>query len=617
MVKTVTLIRLSHLPNLKNDKEVYKVYDILCKSLNAYSKAYYDTGEPLISDSEYDKMYAYLHTAENLYPDIVKPYSPTQNVGAKPDSNLVEKEYKHKTKMYSLGNVYDTEEFGIWYDTITKKFPNVVVPLSIEYKIDGLSLKLVYEQGELTHAALRGDGKVGADILHAVKGIVSGIPSRLVTRPQEDDAWASLRGIDIGVPEYIEVKGELYIDPIDLPKINKRRVEEGKIPYATARNAASGLVNARTCQDLRFIAHGIEKFATSDRISSAFTTTSKWMSGIENTFNFRTAVYSTQRQNSLEDVLLAIKDIGEHRKDKDFPMDGAVIKVTDFNMMHALGYTRKIPKWAIAYKYPAEEATTTLLGVMWTIGRTGTLTPVAVFKPISIGGVTIAKATLHNAARIKELDLHQGDTIFVVRSGDVIPEVTSVVKAARASGATAIPMPILCPCCSTPIIHDGSSIKCPNSLCKDRVKASLTYSCSKSLLNISALGPSTIATLVDADCIHGIFDILSLNKEKIDNIYAVNGKSSLADAIVKSIDKVRPTWNMETCLCALNIPKLNRRASQILAKYYGNFYSMFASQDEEDNWIKLVGSVTAKSIKDNINDPVIFKNIAAFEQYKI
>jgi DNA ligase (NAD+) len=457
---------------------------------------YYVLSDPEISDKEYDDLLKELKDLEKKYPQFISADSPTQRVSGALLKGLPT--VKHKIKMLSLDNTYSIDELKDWEGKIKRRLKNKIsLDYVAELKIDGVSCSLTYQRGLLSTGSTRGDGEIGEDVTANIKTIKS-IPLRL--------------GGDT-LPEILEVRGEIYMEKADLEKINKIRLKEGEAPFANPRNAASGSLKL------------LDPRIVSRRNLKCYVHSFGWVKGWEfkkhwdfletiKTFGLR-ANPASRYCKDLEEVIAYCQDWQEKRDKLEYEVDGMVIKVNDYNLRQELGETLKSPRWAVAYKFPAQQATTVVEKIEFSVGRTGIITPVATLAPVECAGVTISHSTLHNFDEIERLDVRQGDTVLIERAGEVIPKIVKVIISKRNGKEKKVKVPTHCPVCSSEVIKEKEEEVfwyCPNPNCPAQFKRSLLHFTSRSAMDIEGLGESVVEELVNRGLVKNLADIYKLKK---------------------------------------------------------------------------------------------------------
>ena len=537
--------------------------------LEYHSKKYYDEDDPEIEDYEYDAMLRELEDIERAYPELITPDSPTHRVGGHFDNSF--EPVVHAVPMESLQDAFSEAEVREFDERVRKSVHDVCYV--VEPKIDGLSVLLEYENGVLVRGSTRGDGVTGEDITANLKTIRT-IPLRL---PE------SL--------ELLEVRGEVYMPRSSFEQIVREQELEGEKPFKNPRNAAAGSLRQKNPKITA--SRGLDIFVFNiQRIRGREITGHKQSLDYLNSLGFHTIPFY-HRVSDIEDALREIRSIGERRGELPFDIDGAVIKVDDFHERELLGSTSKFPKWALAYKYPPEEKETTLLAIEINVGRTGVLTPTALFEPIQLAGTTVSRATLHNEDFIREKGVCLGCRIRVRKAGDIIPEVLSVVS--RPEGAQTYQMPKACPSCGAPVFREEgeAAVRCDNPDCPAQLLRLLIHFCSRDAMDIDGMGPAMLERLHDAGMIHTIPDIYLLDYERIAQFDRMGEKtaSNLRAAIERSKEN-----DLARLIFALGIRHVGARAARLLAQHFGSIDAIIAADEEEIAAIDGFGAVMARSV---------------------
>lgn len=550
--------------------------EALRKELRHHEYLYYVLDQPSITDAEYDKMTNRLRYIEALYPDDVPADSPTRRVGGhvNPDFSQV----RHLTPLLSLGNVYSTEEMAAFVQRVKEGLPaDAKVEFVLEPKIDGLACSLIYENGRLVRAATRGDGSVGENVTANVRTIKA-IPL-VLNLPEGETA-----------PELLDVRGEVYMPRQAFVKLNAERSEAGESEFANPRNAAAGSLRQldpkiTAHRSLSFFAYGVGDGAKEKHSESLQMLTR---------YGFKT----TEHWTIATDEAGIDKFIAEHgarRPTLAYDTDGAVAKVNDVWQQRILGATGKDPRWAIAYKYPPEQAKTKLLDIVIQVGRTGVLTPAAVLEPVKLSGSTVSRATLHNEDFIKEKDIRIGDTVVINKAAEIIPEVLYVVKEARPEGTVPFAMPEQCPECEWKVTRkEGeSAYRCTNPHCPALGREGLIHFASKGAMDIEGCGPAVIGQLLEKGLVHDPADLYTLTKEQLLTLDRMGSKS--ADNLLAAIEKSKHQ-GLAKLLFALGIRHVGAKGGRILAMQYGKMSKLLEAETEELSQLNDIGPVIAESV---------------------
>ena len=536
--------------------------------LNRYATEYYTSDNPSVSDSEYDRLYRELVELETAYPDQVLADSPTHRVGGKVLDGF--EKYSHQYPLYSLQDAFSREELEAFDARVRKE---VAHPTYIcELKIDGLSISLTYEKGILVAGATRGDGSVGENITENLKR-VKDIP---LTLPEELD---------------ITVRGECYMPRASFDQVNQARQENGEPEFANPRNAAAGTL--RQLDTAVVAKRNLATFLYQEASPSTRDSQEKVLKHLEQ-LGF---VVNPKRilAESMDEIWNFIQEVGEERDNLPYDIDGVVIKVNDLAGQEELGFTVKAPKWAVAYKFPAEEKEAQLLSVDWTVGRTGVVTPTANLTPVQLAGTTVSRATLHNVDYIAEKDIRKDDTVIVYKAGDIIPAVLRVVESKRVSEEK-LDIPTNCPSCDSDLLHfeDEVALRCINPRCPAQIMEGLIHFASRDAMNITGLGPSVVEKLFSANLVKDVADIYRLKEEDFLLLEGVKEKSAakLYQAIQTSKDN-----SAEKLLFGLGIRHVGSKASQLLLQHFHSIENLAQADPEEVASIESLGGVIAKSLQ--------------------
>ena len=536
--------------------------------LNRYATEYYTSDNPSVSDSEYDRLYRELVELEAAYPDQVLADSPTHRVGGKVLDGF--EKYSHQYPLYSLQDAFSREELEAFDARVRKELPQ---PTYIcELKIDGLSISLTYEKGILVVGATRGDGSVGENITENLKR-VKDIP---LTLPEELD---------------ITVRGECYMPRASFDQVNQARQENGEPEFANPRNAAAGTL--RQLDTAVVAKRNLATFLYQEASPSTRDSQEKVLEHLEQ-LGF---VVNPKRilAQSIDEVWDFIQEVGQEREKLPYDIDGVVIKVNDLAGQEELGFTVKAPKWAVAYKFPAEEKEAQLLSVDWTVGRTGVVTPTANLTPVQLAGTTVSRATLHNVDYIAEKDIRKDDTVIVYKAGDIIPAVLRVVESKRVSEEK-LDIPTNCPSCDSDLLHfeDEVALRCINPRCPAQIMEGLIHFASRDAMNITGLGPSIVEKLFAANLVKDVADIYRLKENDFLLLEGVKEKSAskLYQAIQASKEK-----SAEKLLFGLGIRHVGSKASQLLLQHFHSIENLAQADPEEVASIESLGSVIAQSLQ--------------------
>ena len=540
----------------------------LVELLNRYAYEYYTKDAPSVSDSEYDQLYRELVELETAHPDEILPESPTHRVGGVVLKGFTK--YQHQYPLYSLQDAFSREELEAFDQRVRKEFPSV--SYVCELKIDGLSISLTYENGVLVTGATRGDGSVGEDITENLKRV---------------------KDIPLVLPEpmNITVRGECYMPRASFDRVNQIRQENGEPEFANPRNAAAGTLRQldTTIVAKRNLATFLyQEVSPTDQSSQE---------GVLEKLARLGFVVNQERvlAEDMEQIWDFIQKVAQLRDDLPYDIDGIVIKVNDLAVQEELGFTVKAPKWAVAYKFPAEEKEAKILSVDWTVGRTGVVTPTANLTPVQLAGTTVSRATLHNVDYIAEKDIHQDDTVIVYKAGDIIPAVLRVVKDKRVSDQ-ALAIPTHCPSCQSELLHfeDEVALRCINPLCPAQIKEGLNHFASRDAMNITGLGPAVVEKLFAAQLVEDVAGIYRLTVEDLLTLEGFKEKSAekLHEAIQASKEN-----SAEKLLFGLGIRHVGSKVSQILLQEFHDLDQLATADPERIASIDSLGMVVAESLK--------------------
>ena len=540
----------------------------LVELLNRYATEYYTSDNPSVSDSEYDRLYRELVELEKAHPDQVLPESPTHRVGGKILDGF--EKYSHQYPLYSLQDAFSREELDAFDARVRKELDDVTY--ICELKIDGLSISLTYEQGIFVAGATRGDGSIGENITENLKRV---------------------KDIPLSLPEKLDitVRGECYMPRVSFDQVNQSRQENGEPEFANPRNAAAGTL--RQLDTAVVAKRNLATFLYQEASPSTRDSQEKVLKHLE-----QLGFVVNQRRllaHSMDEVWAFIQEIGQEREQLPYDIDGVVIKVNDLAGQEQLGFTVKAPKWAVAYKFPAEEKEAKLLSVDWTVGRTGVVTPTANLTPVQLAGTTVSRATLHNVDYIAEKDIRKDDTVIVYKAGDIIPAVLRVVESKRISEEK-LDIPTNCPSCDSKLLHfeDEVALRCINPRCPAQIKEGLTHFSSRDAMNISGLGPSIVEKLFAADLVKDVADIYRLTVEDFLLLDGIKEKS--AQKLYQAIQASKEN-SAEKLLFGLGIRHVGSKASQLLLQNFHSIESLAQANPEEIANIESLGRVIAQSLQ--------------------
>ena len=545
---------------------------------------YYVLDAPEITDAEYDRMMVRLRELEARYPDSIPADSPTQRVGGRASSQFTE--VRHLEPLLSLGNVFSAEELRAFDERVQGGLPaGSKVEYVMEPKIDGLACSLIYENGKLVRAATRGDGVVGENVTANVRTIRS-IP--LTLKVPEGEA----------VPELLDVRGEVYMPRQAFMRLNEQRAERGESEFANPRNAAAGSLRqldpqVTASRSLSFFAYYLVGEGAQPKHSESLALLARY--GFKVSENYKVV-------ENIDEAIKYIGDFNELRQGLSYDTDGAVIKVNDVYQQRILGATGKDPRWATAYKYPPEQAETTLEDIDWRVGRTGVLTPTAVLTPVKLSGSVISRATLHNEDFIRAKDIRIGDRVVINKAGEIIPEVLRVVAEKRTGDEKEVEIPSVCPECGWRVERQGeeAAIRCTNPHCPALGREGLIHFVSRDAMNIDGCGPSVINALLDAGLVRDAADLYSLRKEDLLKLERMGEKS--ADNLLAALAESKKN-ELDKLLFALGIRHVGAKVARILATEFGSMEKLQQAQPEELAQIRDIGDKIAESAVTWLNVP--------------
>ena len=540
----------------------------LVELLNRYAYEYYTKDAPSVSDSEYDQLYRELVELETAHPDEILPESPTHRVGGVVLKGFTK--YQHQYPLYSLQDAFSREELEAFDQRVRKEFPSI--SYVCELKIDGLSISLTYENGVLVTGATRGDGSVGEDITENLKRV---------------------KDIPLVLPEpvNITVRGECYMPRASFDRVNQIRQENGEPEFANPRNAAAGTLRQL---DTKIVA---KRNLATFLYQEVSPTDQSSQEGVLEKLARLGFVVNQERvlAEDMEQIWDFIQKVAQLREDLPYDIDGIVIKVNDLAVQEELGFTVKAPKWAVAYKFPAEEKEAKILSVDWTVGRTGVVTPTANLTPVQLAGTTVSRATLHNVDYIAEKDIHQNDTVIVYKAGDIIPAVLRVVKDKRVSDQ-ALAVPTHCPSCQSELLHfeDEVALRCINPLCPAQIKEGLNHFASRDAMNITGLGPAVVEKLFAAQLVE---DVAGIYRLTVDDLLTLEGfKEKSAEKLYEAIQASKEN-SAEKLLFGLGIRHVGSKVSQILLQEFHDLDQLATTDPERIASIDSLGMVVAESLK--------------------
>ncbi len=564
----------------------------LRKALHRHNYLYYVLDEPEISDAEYDRLMQELIALEVAHPELVEPDSPTQRVGALPLEKF--ETVAHTIPMLSLENAFDEDEVFA-FDQRVRRFLDTDSHLfyTAEPKMDGVAVEIVYENGRLIEASTRGDGYSGELITLNIKTIKT-VPLVL------------LNAVSITVPSRLEVRGEVFIPIQAFKRLNKERLDKGEPPFANPRNAAAGSLRQL---DSRITAERpLDIFCYGVGMVTDLEFTSHWqILQTLKAMGFRVNPH-IKPPARIEDILVYYSDLLEKRHEFPYEMDGVVIKVDDVTLQRKLGEKSRSPRWALAYKFPATQETTRVVEINVQVGRTGALTPVAHLESVSVGGVTVSRATLHNEDEVKKKDIRIGDTVLIQRAGDVIPEVVKVITTKRTGAEQEFQMPTVCPVCGSKVLRLEDEVvwRCVNANCPAQVKERIKHFASKGAFDIDGLGDKLVGQLVDKGLVKSYADLFFLDKATAADLERMGEKSAqnLMDAIVKS-----KRIGLARFVFALGIRHVGEHIAHVLARTFKTLDTLMAATTDELETVKEIGPQVSQSVRAFFDNPENQRNI--------
>lgn len=548
---------------------------------------YYVLDSPEISDAEYDGLFRELETLENRYPELVTPDSPTQRVGGRPLDKFESR--PHALPMLSLSNAFEETELKEFDARVKRGLETTAdVEYVVEPKLDGVAIELTYENSLLIAGSTRGDGYTGEDVTTNARTI-RGIPLRL----NNEGALAHAPLID--------VRGEVFMNVADFEQLNRKRAEEGMPVFANPRNASAGAVRQldpgiTAKRPLRFFAHGVGRLE-----GASVGTHWEYLNALA-ALGLPVNLSNSRKCVGIDRVLEHYARLRERRTELPYEIDGVVIKVNSWTMQSALGIKTRSPRWAIAYKFEAVQARTKILRIEAGVGRTGTLTPVAIMEPVNVGGVMVSRATLHNQDEVDRKDVREGDTVVIQRAGDVIPEVVEVVKEARPPGTQPYVLPDTCPVCGSHAVREqGRAAKrCPNVSCPARLKETISHFASRNAMDIEGLGTKIVEQLVDNGLVETPADLYALDKETLAGLERMADKS--AEKLLNAIEASKRV-PMERFLFALGIPLVGEHTARLLLDEFGDLETLAAADVEAMVAITGIGPEVARSVRNFFDEP--------------
>lgn len=568
----------------------------LREQLTCHAHRYYVLDDPIIADGEYDRLFRELLDLEGQYPDLVTADSPSLRVGGEALTRFTPAE--HELPMLSLDNIFDAEELAGFIEKL-QRFLQTDMPLSLtaEPKLDGLAVELRYENGVLVQGSTRGDGITGEDITAQLQTVQT-IPLKL-SEPEQ------------GMPAALVVRGEVYLPKDGFAELNRQRAEQGKSVFANPRNAAAGSLRQldpkiTATRPLSFFVYAVADSSVTPcrNLEELF----GWLAQAGFPVNPLIRYCST-----LAEVRQQYEHLQAIRHDLDYEIDGMVIKVSDFLLQQRLGNTARAPRWAVAWKFPAIQATTVMTDVRFQVGRTGAVTPVALLEPVNVDGVIVKRASLHNQDEIKRKGLMIGDVVLVQRAGDVIPEVIKPVKERRSGREQPLVFPKRCPACDHPLVRpEGEAVtRCLNPHCPAQRLQSLMYFAGKAGLDIEGLGPRNIEQLVEAKLVADLPDIFSLTEQDLAGLEGWGDKS--AEKVIKAIRKSKKT-TLSRFICALGIRHVGEVTADLLSRHFNSLDRLLAASREELQEVEGIGEQAAASLAEYFSDSSVREMLMRLQQ---
>ncbi|MFT4639182.1 MAG: DNA ligase (NAD+) [Verrucomicrobiales bacterium] len=564
--------------------------DELSRQIEHHNRLYYLDAMPEISDKAYDELHRELVDLEKEFPQLLSLHSPTQRVGGAPLAGF--ETVAHPQRMMSLDNTYSEEEISAFYNRLLKNLEIDALPVVIEPKIDGVAVSAIYRDGVLERAATRGDGRSGDDITQNVRTIDS-LPLRL---PE-------------GVPRNFEVRGEVYMPRKEFDEMNVKREAAGDQPFANPRNATAGTLKqldpkivAQRPLDLIF--HGFGWLGDDVKLG-----TQNDFYALLDSAGLRKSEH-IWHANNLDGVLGAIRELDEKRHHLNYETDGAVMKINDHALQQQLGATSKSPRWAIAFKYQAEQAETRVLSIEIQVGRTGALTPVANLEPVLVSGTTVSRATLHNEDEVKRKDVREGDVVIIEKAGEIIPAVVEVLYDRRTGKEKPFEMPNACPTCGTEVVRDPVqvAVRCPNHVCPDKAKRALLHYAARAAMDINGLGASLVDQLVDSGLAKRISELYQLDAARLGTLERMGSRSIENFLVGIEASKAQPAWRF---FFGLGIRHVGSSSSQSLIDHFGSLDAVIAASLPDLEDVPDVGAIVAQSLQDFFQDPMNADEIAA------
>jgi len=561
-----------------DSKTVKRNIERLRQEIRQHDHQYHVLGDPLISDAQYDQLVRRLRELEAQYPQFQSPDSPTQRVGGQPLAQF--ETAPHRTPMLSLANAFSEEEVRDFDERVRRVLDVETVTYCVEPKFDGLSLEIIYQDGRLIQGITRGDGSLGEDVTPNVRTIRN-LPLVLLAPPARKS------------PTRLEIRGEVYMDSADFKALNERRLQEGEPTFANPRNAAAGSLRQL---DSKITASRPLKFTAYDAADPSQLGAATQAQLLQALKDCGLPVDPNHRaSHTVDEIFDFFRGLQAGRHAVAYEMDGVVVKVNEFALRRQLGTTSHAPRWALAYKFPAEQATTVVRDIVVQVGRTGVLTPVAVLDPVNLAGVTVGRATLHNQDEIDKKDVRIGDTVWVQRAGDVIPEVVQVVKAKRTCAQIPFRLPTHCPVCGSAVVREEGevAVRCPNAACPAQLKERIRHFASKDAMDIEGLGRKWVDRLVEEGLLKSIPGLYHLKADPLIQLERM-GETSVAN-LLAAIEASKGR-SLDRLIHALGIRHVGQTLAQVLAQHFENLAALGLAGEQSLTAIPDIGPRVARSI---------------------
>jgi len=567
---------------VKNLRTAKKRAGELRREIEIHRKRYYLENDPEVSDAEYDRLESELIEIERRFPDLITPDSPTQRVGGEPSGGF--EAFRHKTRLLSLDNAYGGDELRAWDARLARALDNTIAPTYVvEPKVDGLSIAVHFESGRLRRGVTRGDGSVGEDVTPNVRTIRS-IPLELMGGEEHD----------------LEVRGEVFLPRSSFARLNEKRAQEGEDLFANPRNAAAGalrMLDARTTAERKLdcFFYDIAEWGGEARTSHEETLALLRRLGLRtNPLN--------RRCTKIDEVIEAFDELGRIRDTLDYEIDGMVVKVNELELRDIAGTTSKFPRWAVAVKYPAQQETTRVIKIAVQVGRTGKLTPVAELEPVTLAGTTVSRATLHNEGEVERKDVREGDTVFVEKAGEIIPQVVKTVLAKRPKRTRKFRMPDRCPECGADAVREeGEAARyCTNVACPAQQKEKLLHFAGRGGMDIQGLGEALVDQLLDKGLVEDVSGLYQLEQEQLESLERMGSKS--AANLLEQIERSKKQA-LHRLLFGLGIRHVGERSARLLASQPGSIEALAGASPEELEALDEIGPKTSAAVRQFFEQP--------------